>query len=362
MALPYQATKIQAITEDWINPRLQDQIFGKGTRAWRTLSSRVESNPATNVYYPIRTGDITGATRSRAGNLSGTTTLTGTPATQVTLAKSYEYWNLALHDDDINENQGPEQIANYVATQTQILADSARTDMEGWIWTAQTSTYPASLVDAIDGVGRTGTANTYAGISTDDLPEWEAFTMESAHTTGTDTGVSPSLENVMKMLHTMEDYNGVLPDAGFCQGPLWDHLANLIAQNTYLAGVRQGYEVDWGTNVLRIGDVPIFRDRNVPGAAYDGTKATRALAKGYRLYFVTWDSFHLYATPGEFLQLGSWMRPADNNVLYLNTLKFSGNLICDHRRANGVIYNIDLSIPKTSHTEGSVYWNGALCT
>jgi len=357
MALPFPDTKIDALTTHFIKPRLVDQIFGFGTVAWKRLSSQAEPTDGTRAEYPVRIGEISGTARARSGSWTGTTTLTGTPASRVYVDKAYKDWPLLLHQDDLKENRGSVQIANYLTAQTDILAESAREDFESKMWTAQTGNEIYSLVDAIDGVGQTGSANTYMGISTDDLAEWEAFTMECAHTTGTDTGVSPSLENVQKMIHAMFDENGKKPDAGFCEGALWDHYASLIAANDYIAGVRAGYDVNWGTDTLHISQVPIYRDANIPGQTF-ASSTTRALSYGYNLYLVDWETIHFPVTPGQFLQLYGWMQPT-TAPQRLNMLEFSGNIICDCRKRNGVIFNIDTAIAATSHALGDIYWNGA---
>jgi hypothetical protein len=358
VAVPYSTYKISALVNNYLAPRLTDTIFNQGTMAWKKMSSLIRPIPETIAEEPIGINDFTGYARARsAQSLSGSTTLSDQPATRAYMGKAYQYWPIVLHDDDIRESKSPRAVADYMTTQIDRLGNAARQDMEAYIWTAQTGSYPYSLVDGINGCGPGSAASfSYANIEEADCEEWCSFTMESAHTTGTDTGVSPSLENQMKMIHLMTDYNGKPPDCAFVAGALWDHLAALIVSNSYIAANRGQYRVDWGLNAIYIADVPFYRDRNVPGAAYVGSASTRATQYGYSTYFVTWEDWVPFATPGVFMQFPEeWMRPTDG-FYTMNYLRCEWNVLCKLRRTQGVIFNQDITIAATSHTAGTAYF------
>ena len=375
MALPFQsagltsapATRLTAITTETLDRRVYDQMFNAATPALKTFMSRIELKDGYNVEYMIRTGDIDGAWRARDGQIAAYSTQTGAPATRAVMNKFYANWTLNLADVDVRENRGAVQLANYLTTQLDILADSMSAEMAKAIWTAHATNTMYSLVDAIgDGTD----AASYAGITLADMTDddgrevWSSFVMDCGPSTaGSNTGVSPSLANHQKMLRVMFDYNGKYPDAIYVTGPVWDKLAAEIAGTEYLAGERgQKNDIEWGVQVLRILGVPVFRDRYLPSAAFVTGGTSRATCKGHASYFVDWSFMHPYATPGRKFQLQEWTSLMSSGYeRKWNNIAFDGGLITSRRRAHGKIVNIDPTIAATSYAAGTVYWGGVVC-
>jgi len=223
MALPFQTSKLQAIQEHWMDRKVTNNVFLAATPGLKKILSIAEPKPGEAVDYPILTGTIAGAWRARGGQLTSTGTLTGAPATRVTMAKAYKDWPIVLADEDIDENKGSIQIANYLTTQLNILSESARQEMEASIWAAQTSTAMFSLVDAI-GDATLPCPATYGGVTLSDHTKAASFIMESAHTGSGDVGVSPSLANVGRMVDIITMVAGEPPDAIFTQPLIGDIL------------------------------------------------------------------------------------------------------------------------------------------
>jgi len=104
--------------------------------------------------------------------------------------------------------------------------------------------------------------------------------------------------------------------------------------------------------------VPVFKDINVPGAAFAGSGgASRVLNAGYRIYFVNFKYIHPFYTPGFMLQLGEWKKPLDY-YRTVNHLMFQGNLITERRMAHGVMFNVDATIAPSAFTRGTITWAG----
>jgi len=362
MALSYQDYQIQALQRPLVIPRVRDAIYGpEGSRCWRQYASRIETINDETFNYPVLVSTMTGTPRARLGSPTISTSEHDPPATQATTTQ--HYWDLTvnIHDDEVKQNQNAQALANIVRTYSDRAALAARTFGEQYLcWTAEATTYPSSLVDAISGAGHGAVAQTYNGISTSDLPQWEAFTMECLHSTSNAYGVSPSFKNVQLLLSTMSLYNGKLPDEGYTHPTLWNTWADWVLDNDYKGFDRTGVRVDVGVGAIYVLGVPIYADRYVPGSAYSSGKSTRALSLGYACYFIDWDSIHPYCASGMALQMGpQWLRPHDDFRIY-NYIRYMGNVYCDNRRMNGVIYNIDPSQAETSWHQGGVYWGGSL--
>jgi hypothetical protein len=380
MALPFStaratwaATRINAVNKENIQRRLVDQMWVEASPVLKTYLSKSESEDGELVQVPLGIGQVDVAARARCGEITAISTpsLTGAVATQGWMNKYYLDWVVMLATEDIDENKGSVQLFNYVEKQIDKTARSAKNDMERLIWTAQTGSYPYSLVDAI---GDSEDGSTYLNITIADMTAsvningsattvypWTSFVMDAGAETSTSTGVSPSLANHEKLLTAMYLYNGKYPDVGYTTPAVWHKLANQVAANDFLAGGRDDpkYKVTWGTRTLEILGVPIIPDRNVPAAAFvNGTN--RATNLGHATYFVDWSAMHPFHSPGKLLSAGPLRDMEVTGKPYkYSRIEYAGSVYTDERRLHGKIVSIDPTIAATSYAESSVLWGGA---
>ncbi|HUW34946.1 MAG TPA: hypothetical protein VM223_25325 [Planctomycetota bacterium] len=368
MALTKQDTNIQAIVREYVNAGLIDQIHDVASLALKRVLAKTESIADEEISYLLGIGSITKRVRAvrSSMNTTYTTTATGTLATQAKAGKINYYWPLYLYKDDIRYANTPNKLIDYVLGQTEKAANSIREDMQTDIWTAQSTPTTnedtlLSLVDAIDGNATT----TYLNVAEADLTDWSAFTMEAAHTTGTDTGVACSCANVLKMLLAMQSKNGKLPQEIYAPLDVFTLLAfEFDSKKNQIAGVWRDYNAAMGVATLNFLGVPMFVDDNVAHTAFAGSASTRATQYGSSIYFVDWDSFHFPVTPGMGFSANEWMEVADDRTAWMAQVEFQGNLHCERRRSNGVIFNVDTSIrdldPTTPAATIAVYHAGAV--
>lgn len=349
MAVPKQDTNLDAIRQDFVQPMITDIVNNAATLAWKRVVGKTKLIADETLNYPLGIGSVTGYPRAVRGsmNTSYTEAATGTVATWSTGTKVNIYWPLNLYLDDIRYAKTPRAIVDYVLAQTEKCAQSVRSQMEGYIWTAQVAPTtdldtPLSLVDAIDGKGSTSTDSTYLGISSGDQPEHQAFVMESTHNTS-DTGVYTSCANVKKMLATMKMKNGKYPDEMFTDLITWMTLADEFSRKGegQLFGVRRGSTAEVGEEALLFMGVPLYVDPNLTPTDFTAGQTTRAAAGGNRIYLVDWDSFTFPITPGMDFQTNEWMKVPEDRTKIMCQVEFQGNLHCIRRRANGVIIGMD---------------------
>ncbi len=368
MALPLQDTNIQSIVREYVNRELVDQIHDVASLALKRVLAKMEDISEETIQYLLGTGSVTKRVRAvrSSMNTTYTTDPTGTVATRAEGTKINYYWPLYLYKDDIRYCSGPEKLLDYVMAQTDKAANSIREDMQTDIWTAQVAPTTnldtlLSIVDAVDGNATT----TYLGVEEADMPDWASFTMEAAHTTGTDVGVYCSCANVLKMVYAMQSKNGKRPQEIYAPLDVFTLLVTeFMGKGETLTGVWRDYNASIGVATLNFLGVPMYVDNAIAHTAFDGSASTRATQYGSAIYFIDWDSFHFPVTPGMGFSANDWMEVADDRTAWMCQVEFQGNLHCDRRRSNGVIYNVSTSLRDTDPTKPTattaVYHEGAV--
>lgn len=256
----------------------------------------------------------------------------------------------------------------------------------------------------------------FGGIAVAEMGVWKAHTMEG-QTTHT-VPVSPSLENISKMIRSIIGSTGERPDLVAVEDAYWDALSSQITRNEYLMALQAnaGNEVvKWGFTTLFVNNVPIVADRDCPGWAVsdltdggawgagndyvigeevkeggnnyvciqahysvaaenqpaeataaniweqywllqdNGASANRMLMGGYQAFFLNFDHLKLaYNSKRSWKWDPAGWRRPTDYDQYLNYIYAWLTIGTDSRRTNGHIFNVDLTQTPADWTPGVV--------
>lgn len=330
----------------WGSKKITDAVT-KGDPVLTELFKRAKPGGGKKIIFDIEYNLQDGGSRALTGQMTATTPEIITQGEMDW--RDYYIW-CQMEKAYVFENKhDPNAIASYFDTRVSNAVKSMKERLLApAALTAQTSTNWDSLIDAC------GDSATYANIAIADLPAWRAMIGEAAYSNGASTGVSPSLENVKKMLRLMQTYTRELPHVILATPDLYDKLSEQITANDQVSAKRAGDNVAWGFAEFSIGGVPVITSPNfnrVATFAAGAATANRVNCAGDKLLFINWNYIDLMYLPEWFCKWDDegWRSPLDYTQ-YINQLHCASNIVCRSRRHQGAMFGIDVAQSVSSWT------------
>ena len=311
----------------------------RNTPIFEYLKRGMKPGGGTEMTFDVEYARLGGGARSATGAM---TLDTPEIATQGKLGWSHYYVPVKLEQLYIEMNESdPTKIANYLNMYTASALETMREKhLAPDLFKPHTGDHMWSLADAVSD------STSYAGLATADIPSWRAVTAEATYDETKSVGVSPSLENIRRMIRRIKAISGKTPDLVAVDTDYWDVLAAQIDKNDQVSAQRQNSDViKWGFDAIFVNGVPIVDDINLPVAGeFDETGATRADCKGHEAWFLNFDNLFLYYLPSRKFSWDKmgWVSTTDHTD-YINKIYFTGNIGCTLRRTQGRLYGVDLA-------------------
>lgn len=328
---------LNAVTKPfWPKDKMTNTVM-RSTPIFEYLKRGMKPGSGTKMDFDVEYARLGGGPRTATGQMTLTTPEI---ATQGTLGWSHYYVPVKLEQLYIEMNESdPQKVANYLNMYTASALETMREKhLAPDLFTPQTGAHMYSIADAVSD------SATYAGLAKADIPSWRAIAAEATYDETTSVGVSPSLENIRRMIRRIKAISGKTPDIVAVDTDLWDVLASQIDNNDQVSAQRQNSDViKWGFDAIFVNGVPIVDDINLPcPGEFDATGATRTDCKGHTAYFLNFDNLFLYYLPSRKFSWDKmgWVSTSDYTD-YINKIYFTGNIGCTLRRSQGVLYGID---------------------
>jgi len=354
------ADTFDAYTDRYILPGLHDQVF-TGTPLLKELGTRIRPFQGSSFQGRLQVGSITNNWYNPATDvdldLDFTTPEIGAEFSY-NLVHAYEAIRLPAYQVDQQDAAG--NIRMLVAY-TNNAKESLRIDLAAKLLGVSgtgpgdhSATHPTSLWDicndhnaeygkaAIGGITADATTNGY----------WRAHIMEAG--TSYTVPVSPSLQNIAKMITRMEVTNGKKPDLVCVDEDYYDVLEAQLTPVQVQTGRTNRFR-DWGYDSFSIKSVPVIWDPNMPGLSYSGT-TDRYTCGGSEALIIDWDHmFGIKNSKWNFsFQPGGWYLDPTKQPGYYNSLHSWLNFVATSRRAQGHIFNVNLAQDPQDWTKGAI--------
>ena len=354
------ATTFDAYTDRYIMPGLHDQVF-TGTPLLKELGTRIRGFQGKKFEGRLEVGSMTNRWYEPATDvdldLNFTTPEIGAEFSY-DLKRSYEAMRLPAYEVDQQDAAGNVRMLVTYANNAKM---SMRKDLAAKILGVSGTgpgdhsvNEPTSLWDicndhnaaygkaAIGGITADGTTNGY----------WRAHIME-AGTTYT-VAVSPSLQNIGKMVMRMQATNGRKPDLICVDEDYYDVLEAQLTPVQVQTSKSNRFR-DWGYDSFSIKGVPVIWDPDMPGLSYSGT-TDRYTCGGSEALLIDWETmFGIKNAKWNFsFQPGGWYLDPTKIPAYYNSLHCSLNFIATQRRTQGHIFNVNLGQDPQDWTKGAI--------
>lgn len=364
MATPVETTAtFNALTEDYILPGIHDQIF-TGTPLLKELGEKIQGFTGEKFTGKVQIGEITNHWYDPDADLDADVDFT-TPD----IATEFEY-NLKYSEEGIRlpvhqvDRQGRESNIKMLDRYTDVARRSLRKDLNSALVAVSGSgpgnhsaNQPTSLWDICNDHNAEYGCATIGGITADGTGNgyWRAHIMEGQDTYA--TAVSPSLQNVENLLDDIMYSVGEPPDLFVVDRAYYKVLrAQLLPIEIHTQSPEHNRFVDWGFDSFKIRGVPVIWDRNMPGLTYVGG-TDRHTCGGSELLAINWAT--MYGIKDDkwnfkFHPEGWWLTKVKQTLQYLNTLHCWINFVTEMRRAQGHIFNVDITQDPADFTDGVV--------
>jgi len=326
----------------WIQKNVED-LLRADHPVLDALLDRRRKGGGTEIKFDVEYQRLAGGWRA-----SGTAAMTHTSPEIVSQGKLgwADAWSgIKLERRRISENTSdPDALTSYLNLHVRSCIKTMRDVYLGpSLWATVTNGF-SSLDVAIND------SASYANINTTTMPSWKSVVAESTYSSG-DKPVSPSISNFSMMLDRVNKASGAKVDIIVTSPEVKDALKKQVTTIDPLAGSRSGGTATVGlsdVNITGAGGkvVPVVADLQYASALcsdYVANQANRGAANGHEAMFLSYDSLYLYYLPGWNLSWDprGWMSTSPGVTDYINTLFFTGNVVCVNRAANGRVFGID---------------------
>ncbi|MHB8997511.1 MAG: phage major capsid protein [Armatimonadota bacterium] len=330
---------LNAVTKPfWPKDKMTNTVM-RSTPIFEYLKRGMKPGSGTKMQFDVEYARLGGGNRTATGQMTLTTPEI---ATQGEMAWAHYYVPVKLEQLYIEMNESdPQKVANYLNMYTASALETMREKhLAPDLFTPHAGNAMWSIADAVSD------SASYAGLAKADIPSWRAVTAEGTYNAPNSVGVSPSLENIRRMIRRIKAVSGKTPDLVAVDTDLWDMLASQLDNNDNVSAQRQGSDViKWGFDAIFVNGVPIIDDINLPcPGEFVANSVSRATAKGHTAYFLNFDNLFLYYLPSRKFtwdKMG-WVSSQDYTD-YINKIYFTGNIGCTLRRSQGVMYGIDIA-------------------
>ena len=260
------ATTFNALTESYVPKVLVDNTF-IGTPVLNKLRQHTLEIPGKN-WEPLVEYDSAAGEWYTKGTISGAApgTASAEIATRAQFALQF-YRKPVLLDATETDLQGGGTLIDMMKAYVKNATKRMATDLSVKAFYGDTGlAVPTlnSLANACDDADWPATGWGELDIAT--FPHWKAHVMEATATST--VVVSPSLENISKMIRSIIGTTGERPDLDVVEDAYWDVLASQITRNEYLMALQANAGNDvvkWGFSTLFVNEVPIVADRDCRG-------------------------------------------------------------------------------------------------
>lgn len=351
------------VTREYYEPDLVDNIFD-ATPLWSLFYPHAQYKGGKVIRPTLKSGKLGGGHYGRTTHLTLTTPEVATHA-QFPWSHYYVPVQLEAIDIDINAGAGPEQVVDLLDTYinaggetmrdshlgTDIYkyagdpADDADQAMNGFYQMCQDSDWEADQ-PAYEAAG-------YGDILVADMPTWKAHVTRATGSAEAWIPVDCTVEVFRTLMDEMvqgDNASGELPDVVVTTPTVWTALSREIFNRGVRSVITMVGErlVKAGFNVIEIDNVPIIADNHVwPVAAWseagDAETVAQNLVTGHTAYFLNFNYCWPNVSRKYNLVFDEWLKETDYHR-FTNKLFWWGQLICNQRRAQGAIYNIDTSV------------------
>ena len=347
VAIPSTST-FNALTADYTPRVLVDNIF-VGTPMYNYMRRHMKAVGGKSWQPIVEYDNLSGAWYARGGTQA--LSASGDIATRAAFTMKFYALPVYLYAQDTDLGAG-ESLVDFMGAYVKNALNSIKKDLNEAFFEGDPTATPAEL-DSLN-LACDDTAS-WGGLDVATYSTWKAHVMEGESTFT--TPVSPTLNNIGKMVRTITTTTGEKPDMIVVDEDLWDVLfAQYTASVTVMDQVsRKDPVARWGFEAIYVHGVPIVTDRDMinPGAWVSA--GTRTLAKGSQVMFLNWNHLNLaYNAKRAFKwDPDGWRRP-DTVDSYFNRIYFWGVIGGDSRRTLGRIYNIDVDQAEASWSLGTV--------
>ncbi|MHA1873648.1 MAG: phage major capsid protein [Candidatus Heimdallarchaeaceae archaeon] len=310
MALDY--TVLQAVTQEYIEPKLQDNIYNK-TPVLKRLRTKVNKSQDGGEYIkvPIIYAEITSA-----GHYSGWSTLLTADNDTITAVRydwGHVYANMAISQTDELKNSGKAQIISLLTAKAQ----QAEMQLSKTLTTDLFST--SSVTNGIQGfplMVDDSASTDYAGINATDFSNWAASV-----DTSTNVLSLAALQNKFGDCSDGNEVPTLIISNQACFDAYW-----------LLLEVKPEFRVQSENNSLKFQGADWIVDKACPGSG-NGTTDNH-------IYFINENFITFYVHPRNNFRVSEWLKPI-NQQGRIARITFSGQLATNNRRRHGAFKNID---------------------
>ena len=327
-----------ALTGDYTPRVLVDNIF-QGTPVYEYMRRNMKGIGGKSWQPIVEYGNLSGGWYDKGDTLA--LSASGDIATRASF--TMKFWTLPVYlwAQDMQLGAG-ESLVDFMGAYIKNALASMKKDLSPEFFEGDPTADPKEI-DSLD-IACDNVAN-WGGLDVATYPTWAAHVMEGTSTHS--VAVSPTLNNISKMIREIEDTTGETPDLCVVDGDFYDVLlaqySSVVTINDQVT--RKDPVAKWGFASIMVNGVPIVRDRDMPGQdAWVTGQATRALAKGHQAMFLNWNHLSLAYNKQRSWKWDpdGWRRPETKDA-YFNRIYFWGVIGGDSRRTLGRMFNVDIA-------------------
>jgi len=351
------ATTFSALTENYIEPGIFDQIFEGPSPLMKEIGRVWKDWRGENYEIKLETDELTLDWYAPASDIDASFTFT-TPeiATQVTYSEKYGVIAIRLPCYQVDKQpSAPDKLRMLTRYTDNARKVAAKGILSASLAASPDANGPESLWEIINDHDATYGYATVGGITSDGSSNgyWRSHIMQGTGTFG--TAVSPSLQNIGFMVDRMARTVGEKPDVIVVAPDYYDVLEAQLTPVQVQNGPDNRFK-DWGYDSFNIKGVPVIWEDEMPGAAWASGQTTRLAAAGYEALLINWKYLKAIETAKWNLKFhpNGWEIDGTKVPCYLNTLHLWWNWATSSRRAHGHIFNVDISQAPSSYTKGTI--------
>ena len=308
-------TAIQALTQEYIVPKLQDNIFNK-TPVLQRLKAKITRKQDGGEYIKV---PIIYDEATSAGWYSGNDVLLTADNDNISAVRydwAHAYANISITHTDELTNSGKSQVISLLTSKAKI----AEMTLSKKITTAIFST--SQVTDAITGfplMVDDSTSTDYAGINASDFSNWAASVDDSSTTL--------TLRLLIGKFNDCSDGNEkttLLVSNQECWEKYWQ-----------LLEAKPNFRTQSDNSTLKFMGADWVTDKAAPGSG-GGTADNH-------IYFLNENFIQLYVHPRDDFKVGEYLKPVNQEVR-ISRILWTGQLTTDNRRRQGALKTINPSL------------------
>ena len=351
------------VTREFYEPSFPDNIFA-ATPLWSLLYPHAQFKGGKVIRTPLKSGKLGGSHYGRGTTLTLTTPEVATYA-QFPWSHYYVPIQLDAIDVDINAGAGPEQVMDLLDTYINSAGETMRDSLLGTdvfkyggdelddADQAMSGFYQMCQDQAWDSDQPAYEAAGYGDILVTDMATWKAHVTRATGSTGAWTPVDCTVEVFRTLMETMvhgDNASGEPPDVVVTSPTVWSKLSRELFNRGVRSVITMSGErlLKAGFNVIEIDNVPVIADNHMwPSSAWseaeDAETKDQNLVTGHTAYFLNFKYCWPNLSKKYNLTFDDWLKETTYHR-FTTKLWWWGQILCNQRRAQGAIYNIDTTV------------------